>query len=97
MIASANAERAAKKLLGNEANKSSLGYEAVFENEATAWVLWYACRDPKDISKSAFPTPDLAQDGGQASRAALVNICAGQWARATVVDVDRYRRLVAAF
>lgn len=39
--------------------------------------------------------PELAQDGGQAARAALVNICAGQWAVATVIDVDRYRRVVA--
>lgn len=39
--------------------------------------------------------PELAQDGGKQARAALVAICAGQWARATVVDVDRYRRRVA--
>ena len=50
---------------------------------------------PHTVRLANIDAPELAQDGGQQARAALVNICAGQWARATVVDVDRYRRLVA--
>lgn len=39
--------------------------------------------------------PELAQEGGVQAKAALVSICSGKWARAEVMDVDRYGRSVA--
>lgn len=39
--------------------------------------------------------PELAQDYGRQARDALVRLCAGQWAEATVTDRDRYQRYVA--
>ena len=47
------------------------------------------------IRLANIDAPELAQEGGSQARAALVQVCAGQWARAEVVTVDRYSRMVA--
>lgn len=47
------------------------------------------------IRLANIDAPELAQDGGREARAALVRLCAGQWAEATVTDRDRYQRYVA--
>lgn len=59
VIASTHADKGARKLLGEDASKSSIGYETVYENEAVVWVLWFACRNVKNIKETAFPTPEL--------------------------------------
>ncbi len=50
---------------------------------------------PHVIRLANIDAPELAQEHGQQARAALVAICAGQWAEASVVTRDRYRRIVA--
>lgn len=50
---------------------------------------------PHVIRLANIDAPELSQDYGPTARAALVNICAGQWAEATVTTRDRYRRAVA--
>lgn len=50
---------------------------------------------PHTIRLANIDAPELAQEYGPTARAALVNLCAGQWAEATVTTRDRYRRAVA--
>lgn len=57
LAASAAADTVAKKILKERqaAGEHNLGYEAVYNNEATVQVLHRACRDVKDLNRSAFP------------------------------------------
>lgn len=50
---------------------------------------------PHVVRLANIDAPELSQDYGPTARAALVNLCAGQWAEATVTTRDRYRRVVA--
>lgn len=59
MAANAEADRFTKKLLKDAQKKdeSNLGYEHVYANEVAVQVLYRACRDPKNLEKTAFPSP----------------------------------------
>ncbi len=61
IAASAEADRVAKQLLKDPQRKgeANLGYENIYNNEATVQVLYRACRDVKDITRPAFPTSSL--------------------------------------
>lgn len=61
MAANAEADRFTKKLLKDPQQKdqANLGYHHTYGNETAVQVLYRACRDPKDISRPAFPSPSL--------------------------------------
>jgi hypothetical protein len=61
MAANAEADRFTKKLLKDPQAKdqANLGYHHTYANETAVQVLFRACRNPDDVSKSAFPSPSL--------------------------------------
>lgn len=54
-----DADAFAKKALRAEAKKDeeNRGYNDLFTNEAAVQILYRACRDAKDLKRSAFPSP----------------------------------------
>jgi len=65
-VAAAEAERRTRKLLGADIPKKEdarVGYEDCYNNLAAVEILFRACKDPADTSKSAFRTPHEIQSG----------------------------------
>lgn len=63
-VAAAEAERRTRKLLGADVPKKEeahSGYDDVYNNLAAVEILFRACKDPSDLSKSAFSTPHEIQ------------------------------------
>ena len=61
IAASAEADQVAKKVLKDpqRQGEANIGYENVYNNEATIQVLYRACRDVKDVSRPAFPSASM--------------------------------------
>lgn len=61
IAASAEADQVAKKILKDpqRQGEANVGYENIYNNEATVQVLYRACRDAKDIKRPAFPSASL--------------------------------------
>lgn len=61
MACNAEADRFTKKLLQDPQQKdqANLGYHHTYTNEVAVQVVWRACRNAKDISRPAFPSPSL--------------------------------------
>lgn len=58
MASNVEADRFTKRLLKDPQKKeeSNLGYEHTYANEVAVQVLYRACRNPKDLTKPAFPS-----------------------------------------
>jgi hypothetical protein len=56
----AEADKFAKKLLKDSQRKDeeNKGYDDIYTNAASVELLYRACRDPKNLDRPAFPTPD---------------------------------------
>lgn len=61
IAASAEADRVAKQLLKDpqRQGEANIGYENIYNNEATVQVLYRACRDVKDVKRPAFPSASV--------------------------------------
>lgn len=61
MVANAAADKFTKDLLKDPQKKdeANLGYQHSYTNEVAVQILYRACRDPKDVNRSAFPSPKL--------------------------------------
>jgi hypothetical protein len=61
MICNAEADRFAKALLkdAQKRDEVNFGYEHTFGNDNAIQILFRACRDPKDLSRAAFPSTAL--------------------------------------
>lgn len=61
IAASAEADQVAKKVLKDpqRQGEANIGYENVYNNEATIQVLYRACRDVKDVMRPAFPSASM--------------------------------------
>ncbi len=59
MAVNAEADRFTKKLLQDpqKRDEANLGYQHTFANEVAVQILSRVCRDVKDLSKPAFPSP----------------------------------------
>lgn len=64
MACNAEAEAYTRKVLKSppKADESNIGYSHTFGNAAAIEVLYRACRDPKDTSRPAFPSPKLMRE-----------------------------------
>jgi hypothetical protein len=60
MASNAEADRWTKKLLKDPQQKdqANLGYHHTYANEVAIQVLWRACRNAKDVTRAAFPSPN---------------------------------------
>ncbi len=61
MICNAEADRFAKQMLkeGQRKEDENLGYRGIYSNETAIQVLFRACRDADDLTRSAFPSTKL--------------------------------------
>ncbi len=60
MAANAEAEKVSRRML-KDGKRGDLGYEALFNNEGAVQVVFRACRDINDITKPAFPNPEVVR------------------------------------
>ncbi len=61
IAACAEADRVAKQLLKDpqKQGEANIGYENIYNNEATVQVLYRACRDVKDVLRPVFPSASM--------------------------------------
>lgn len=74
MACNAEADRFTKELLKDPQKKdeANLGYHHTFSNETAVQVLWRACRDPKNLERSAFPSPKMLRSQLTADEAGVL-------------------------
>jgi hypothetical protein len=56
MICATTAEKFAKEKL-KDGKKDDLGYESIYGNESVIQILYRACKDADNLTRSAFPSP----------------------------------------